>query len=286
MPDENTRTAAVVVDADTQTAFRVFTEEMTDWWMSGPTNFYDATRALGVRCESGVGGRLIEVYDDHTGEGLELGRIEVWEPGALLRWQSSVDDVEITVRFEPADGGTRVEVEARVPEGGRDEGGSAWVRVAPAWFARWCGVRSQDRGGADLSPLGLTVYYDAPGPAARWLNQVVGLEPTLPLPDDDAANGAWIEFRVGTGLLVVLKRDGDGTPGSPAHVPWVFVDDLDSHHAAAKSFGGKIVEGIHHHGYRAYTLEDPEGYRWTIAQALPAMSGAGLKTGSNLPATS
>ena len=25
------------------------------------------------------------------------------------------------------------------------------------------------------------------------------------------------------------------------------------------------------HGYRAYTIEDPGGHHWTIAQALPSM---------------
>lgn len=273
MADENTRTASVVVEVDADAAFRAFTEEMSDWWMPGPINFYDATRALNVRCESGVGGRLIEVYDQ-TGEGLELGRIDVWEPGSRLRWQSSVDDVQITVRFEPVDRGTLVEVEARVRYGGRDEGGSTWVRVAPTWFARWCGIRARGLGGMNQASLGLTLYYEEPGPAARWMNEVVGLEPTLPLPDDDAVASAWIEFRIGTSLLVVLERGEIGGGGSPTHVPWVFVENLDLHHEAAKSAGGKVVAGIQHNGFRAYALEDPEGYRWTIAQALPSMSGS------------
>jgi uncharacterized glyoxalase superfamily protein PhnB len=41
--------------------------------------------------------------------------------------------------------------------------------------------------------------------------------------------------------------------------------------ASANSKGARIVEGIHQHGYRAYVAEDPEGHRWTFAQARPTM---------------
>ena len=272
MTSDNTRTATVVVAVDADTAFRVFTEEMTDWWVPGPINFYDSTLALGMRCEPGVGGRVIEVYDERTGEGLELGRIQEWKPGSHLRWQSSLDDVKITVKFEPIDVGTRVVVEAVVPQGGRDAGGSSWVRVAPTWFATWCSRRLQENQSRPaLSRLGLTLFYEKPGPAARWLQQVVGLQPTLPLPEDEAAERAWIEFRVGGGLLIVLKRESEEGSDSTARVPWIFVDDLEGHYRATESAGATIIEGINQHGYRAYTIEDPEGHQWTIAQALPSM---------------
>src|SRR5437667_397819 len=81
----------------------------------------DAARAVAQRCEPGVGGRLLEVYD---GDALELGRITVWEPGARLAWRSSTDDVEIDVRFDRSAGGTTVRVDARIPAGGEDRGGT------------------------------------------------------------------------------------------------------------------------------------------------------------------
>ncbi len=65
----------------------------------------------GQRCEPGVGGRIVEVYDEATGEGLELARITIWEPGARLTWKSSMDDVEIEVRFAPTANGTQVTFE-------------------------------------------------------------------------------------------------------------------------------------------------------------------------------
>jgi hypothetical protein len=32
-----------------------------------------------------------------------------------------------------------------------------------------------------------------------------------------------------------------------------------------------IVSGIRQHGFRAYVADDPEGHRWTFAQARPTM---------------
>ena len=95
-------------------------------------------RAMAVRCEPGVGGRLLEVYED---DALELGRITAWEPGKRLAWRSSVDDVNIDVSFAPAGDGCLVRVEASVPAGGQDRGGTAWVRVTPKWFGPWCARR-------------------------------------------------------------------------------------------------------------------------------------------------
>src|SRR2546430_13547303 len=125
---------SVSVGVDPASGFPAFTEELDQWWVRGPINYFDAARAVGMRCEPGVGGRLLEVYDEATGEGRELGRITAWEPGGRLAWKSSVDDVEIDVRFVPAAAGTEVIVEATIPGGGADRGGTAWVRVVPKWF--------------------------------------------------------------------------------------------------------------------------------------------------------
>jgi hypothetical protein len=95
----------VDVAVDPTTAFVAFTEEMDLWWRRGPINFYDSGRAVARRCEPGVGGRLLEVYDEATGDALELGRITVWEPGVRLAWQSALDDVAVEVSFEPAAAG-------------------------------------------------------------------------------------------------------------------------------------------------------------------------------------
>lgn len=73
-------TASVWVAVDPATAFTAFTDELDLWWVRGPINYFDAAKAVGMRCEPGIGGRLLEVYNAATGEGKELGRITIWEP--------------------------------------------------------------------------------------------------------------------------------------------------------------------------------------------------------------
>jgi uncharacterized glyoxalase superfamily protein PhnB len=270
--------AQVEVAVDPKTAFSAFTEEMNLWWVRGPINFFDSARAVAMVCEPGVGGRVIEVYDEATGEGKELARISAWHPGERLAWRSSVDDVEVEVRFEPTPAGTLVRVLAAVPTGGADRGGTAWVRVVPAWFGAWCARRdTAPREPSDLARLAVAVYYSRPAAAALWLANAFGFEPTNELPDAAAdqdwdAQRRWIEFHLGNSSLMIFKLEG-GQPANVAfrHVPWVFVDDVETHCARARAGGATIVTGIHQHGYRAYEADDLEGNRWTFAQARPTM---------------
>jgi uncharacterized glyoxalase superfamily protein PhnB len=264
----------VEVNVDRQTAFRAFTEEMNLWWVRGPINFYDAARAVAKVCEPGVGGRLLEVYPDD--DVLEIARITVWEPGSRLAWQDVMDDVRTEVTFEPTPAGTLVRVTATIPDGGTDRGGTAYVRVAPQWFGRWCDRReTAPREPRELARLAVAVYYPEPAVAARWLADAFGLSPTTVI----AEEGGWIEFHVGNASLLIFSQDNfperpvaTPTPKTPTHVPWIYVDDLDSHFAHAVSRGAEIVEGIHQHGFRAYVARDPYGHTWTIAQAPPGMS--------------
>ncbi|MGH9185736.1 MAG: SRPBCC domain-containing protein [Acidimicrobiales bacterium] len=103
---------AIRVTVDPQEAFRVFTEEIDAWYRRGPHSFLHSKRAIGIRVEPGVGGRLVEVHDAETGEGVEMGRIRVWEPGRRLLFVERRGS-EVDIRFDPADGGTRVVLEHR-----------------------------------------------------------------------------------------------------------------------------------------------------------------------------
>jgi uncharacterized glyoxalase superfamily protein PhnB len=274
-----TISSEVTVAVDAQTAFSIFTDEIDLWWVRGPINFYDAARAIAMRCEPGVGGRLLEVYDDSTGDALELGRITVWQPGDRLAWTSSVDDVEVEVRFEPVSSGTRVAVIATIPAGGTDSGGTAWVRVTPGWLGAWAARRDTvPHVPSDLARIGLAVYYAKPVAAAHWLAAAFGFESELELADDatDSESGdgghTWIELRAGNCSLMLFKLDGDRPEGAAVtHVPWVYVDDLDTHFERAQAQGATIVSGIRQHGYRAYEAADLEGNKWLFAQARPTM---------------
>lgn len=273
MSDARSITSEVEVAVDPGTAFTVFTEEMDLWWVRSPISFYDGARAVAQRCEPGVGGRLLEVYDELSGDVLELGRITLWDPGARLGWHSSVDDVEIEVRFQATEAGTNVSVQARIPAGGRDKGGTSWVRVIPPWFGSWVARRdTTPHEPRELARLAVAIAYARPATAARWLASVFGFELIGEFPEDDGAEG-WTEFHIGNAALILFKLDGDLPEDIPkTHVPWVFVDDLDAHFANARQHGATIVQDIHQHGYRAYVANDLEGHRWTFAQANPKMA--------------
>jgi uncharacterized glyoxalase superfamily protein PhnB len=263
--------SSVEVAVDPQTAFAAFTEELDLWWKRGPINHFDGGRMLAMRMEPGVGGRLLEVYAE--GEALELGRITVWEPGRRLAWDSSIDDVRTEVWFEPTATGTRVRVVARIPEGGRDAGGTAWVRVTHKWFGAWCARReSAPREVRDIARLALGVSYARPAAAGQWLAHTLGLEPMDPLPEVDSADHAWIELRVGDSSLMLFRDDEATGPQTQVYLPWIYVDDVQEHYEQVRSSGATIVEELASPwGLPFYVVADPEGRRWRIAQARPSM---------------
>jgi uncharacterized glyoxalase superfamily protein PhnB len=282
----------VEVAVDPDIAFTAFTEELDLWWVRGPINHFAGGRALAMRCEPGVGGRLLEVYED---DALELGRITAWEPGKRLAWRSSVDDVNIDVSFAPAGEGCLVRVEASIPAGGQDRGGTAWVRVTPRWFGPWCARRdSAPHEVRDLARLALGVSYVRPAAAARWLASAFGFTSPDPLPEGDdplpeTGHGhPWIEFRLGNSSLMIFKLDAeaegrqadrpedrseDHSEDRPAvHTPWVYVDDIDGHYQRARAAGATIVtELASPWGLPFYVADDLEGNRWTFAQGRPTM---------------
>ena len=263
------------VGVDPQTAFTAFTDEMDNWWMRSPISFYDASRTIARRCEPGVGGRIVEVYDE-AGDVLELGRITVWEPGVKLQWLSSVDDVEVEVRFAPIPDGTNVEVHARVLPGGDENvtGSFSFVRVVPDWFVKWCDRRATaSRAPWDLARVNLALYYRQPVAAA-----LAGSPPRSGSILRSCRKRTMPRSRGSSSTSVTARSSSSGSTGERPEgapvtlMPWVYVDDLDAHFAQARDADATIVEPIHQHGYRAYVADDLEGNRWTFAQARPTMA--------------
>jgi len=276
MSDTQSRSSEVEVHVDPLTAFTAFTEELDLWWVRGPINSYGAGKLVAMRCEPGVGGRLLEVYDRDSGEGLELARITVWEPGKHLAWQSALDDVRIDVRFDPTNNGTIVHLEATIPVGGSDRGGTSFIRVAPQWFGAWVARRDTSPHQLhDLARFALTLHYARPATAARWLAAAFGFESPSALPRGEnvapevGAEDQWIEFHVGNCSLMIERMNGPLDHRQLTHVPWVFVDDLAAHLARARDNGATIVEGITTHGFESYVALDLEGRSWRFAKARP-----------------
>jgi uncharacterized glyoxalase superfamily protein PhnB len=256
--------ASVEVAADPAHAFRIFTEEIDAWWLRNPISFFDSGRVTAMRIEPGVGGRVLEVYEDDV---LELATITDWQPGERLGYRSSVDDTETRIDFEAVDGGTRVTVVQALI---RDDGKAFyfWPRVIrwlPAWTARRDTAPHTPR---ELGRLSIALYYDDPAAAARWLRDVFALESWDTLPAE-GAQSPWTELNVGNAAVLLFKRT-DARPAVTDHNTWVYVDDLDAHFAHAQSNGAKILSEIHQHGYRCYEAEDLDGHPWTFLQARPA----------------
>lgn len=264
---EKSASAAIKVAVDPMNAFTAFTDEIDAWWVRGPINFFDSGRAVAMRIEPGVGGRVLEVYDEARGDALELGQITVWEPGAQLTYRSSVDDTEIDVRFDAVEGGTEVRVtQTLLPDG--EKALYFWPNVLP-WLALW----SEDEGArGEIARLSIALYYEDPAGAARWLARAFQLGSWSGIPAE-GEEPEWIELHHGNVAVLLFALEGQQPKDAPVtHMPWAYVDDLDAHFAHAKEAGATIVSEIEQHGYRAYTAEDLEGHRWTFAQARPTMA--------------
>ena len=266
--------SSVEVAVDPTTAFRIFTEEIDLWWVRGPINFHDASRLVELRLEPGVGGRLLEIYDEVAGDVLVSSRIVVWEPGARLLLRDCVQDTETDIRFTRTDTGTRVHVsQYLVPGGDVSSIGFGWVAMLPT-FRAWSRRRdTADRRPRELDRLGLALYYPDPPAAARWLHEVFQLGSwDVDVPPAEGETPPWIELHVGNSLLVLRPLEGSRPADGPVtHAAWVHVDDLAAHFTQASALGAKIVSPVRSHGSTNYTAEDLEGYRWTFVQARPTM---------------
>lgn len=265
---EQSASAAVEVAVDPATAFQIFTDEIDLWWVRGPINFWDSARAVAMRIEPGVGGRIMEVYTSE--DVLVLGRITEWEPGSVLGYRSEVDDTQTRVRFEPSEGGTKVTVVQSLIPGG-EKAFYFWPNVIhwlTAWVARREGAPRTPR---ELGRLSIGLYYEDPAAAARWLHTTYGLESWDKIPAE-GEKPSWIELHVGSAAILLFEAKQRSSGDRPVdHGVWVYIDDLDAHFANTSAQGAKIVSEIHQHGYRCYETDDLEGHRWTFAQARPAM---------------
>lgn len=106
---------ALRIAAPPARVFAAFTAEIGQWWR--PDTLFELNGRVDGRLaiESGVDGRVTEVYPD--GSRFEVGRVRVWQPPDRLvfSWRAASfppdRETEVCVRFEPVPGGTRVVLE-------------------------------------------------------------------------------------------------------------------------------------------------------------------------------
>ena len=108
---------SVLVRVPPADAFRLFTEDINQWWRSGVKYRAGAKGRSVLHLEAGVGGRLFESLDD--GSVIQTGTVRLWEPPhhLVLEWRAmnfvAGEKTEVEVRFDPSPSGTLVSVKHR-----------------------------------------------------------------------------------------------------------------------------------------------------------------------------
>jgi uncharacterized protein YndB with AHSA1/START domain len=107
---------SVLVKVPPSEAFRVFTEEINQWWRHGKKYRIGKDRSI-LAIEPKVGGRLFETF--HTGSGervLQTGTVLAYEPPTrlVLEWRAVAfkpgERTLVEVLFAPSPSGTLVTV--------------------------------------------------------------------------------------------------------------------------------------------------------------------------------
>jgi uncharacterized protein YndB with AHSA1/START domain len=140
---------SVLVEVDRPTAFRVFTEEIDQWWKTGFKYRVAGREPSVVHLEPRVGGRLYESYADAAGpKVVASGDVTVWEPPERLTfaWRAvnfaEGEATEVEVTFTEAPSGTTVTIKHRGWSGirpdhparhGHDVPG--FIRMMGLWWA-------------------------------------------------------------------------------------------------------------------------------------------------------
>jgi uncharacterized protein YndB with AHSA1/START domain len=112
--------ASVLVAVEPGEAFRIFTEEIDQWWRKGLKYRVAGKRRGIIHLEARNGGRLFESFESRSGTRVvETGRVTAWEPPARLAfdWRAAnfapSEVTQVEVLFEPSPSGTLVTVTHR-----------------------------------------------------------------------------------------------------------------------------------------------------------------------------
>jgi uncharacterized protein YndB with AHSA1/START domain len=110
----------VLVAVEPDVAFRVFTEEIDQWWRRGLKYRVAGAKRGFIHVEPGVGGRMFESFETDAGtKVVETGRVTAWEPPSrvVFEWRAvnfaPDEKTEVEVAFVPTESGTEVTVTHR-----------------------------------------------------------------------------------------------------------------------------------------------------------------------------
>lgn len=109
--------ASVRVEVGLEEAFRIFTEEIDQWWRPG-RQFRVGQRRSFLAIEPGLDGRLIESFETKNGHTkvIETGRVLAWDPPNRVRfaWRNvnfrADEETYVEVTFVAGTRGTMVTV--------------------------------------------------------------------------------------------------------------------------------------------------------------------------------
>jgi uncharacterized protein YndB with AHSA1/START domain len=111
---------SVTLAVPPQDAFRIFTEEIDQWWRRGAKYRVAGGRRGIIHLEPTLGGRLFESFEVGSGTKVfETGKVTVWEPPSRLAFEwravnfAPSESTHVEVLFEPTVSGTLVTVTHR-----------------------------------------------------------------------------------------------------------------------------------------------------------------------------
>jgi hypothetical protein len=119
VPSGDRAVVSISVRVSPPEAFRIFTEEIDQWWRHGRKYRLGRGRSV-LHLEARLGGRLYESFGEGPRARIhETGQVLVWEPPArfVLEWRTAnfapEEKTEVEVRFAPSGESTLVTVEHR-----------------------------------------------------------------------------------------------------------------------------------------------------------------------------
>src|ERR1700722_19254161 len=129
-------------------------------------------------------------------------------------------------------------------------------------------IRMIENRSAPPGPVVPVLFYQDVPKAIEWLCAAFGFEERLRTPPEPDGTVHHAQLAVGLGSIMLNGGRGAKSPHSGGVM--VYVQDVDAHCERAKKFGAKIVNPLvtAEFGERQYSVEDPEGYRWTSSQSV------------------